>query len=211
MTTTSSSATQAPRAKSAKKAHKTELLQFRVTDGDLRIIQQAAGHDSAAIAAWARAAVLKRANELAAAAKGELSGRGYLPMSAGDLNIKPEQTAQITGRPQVSFCPDRLVVSRRSADFVIEDIVVMRRPIGVQAGTIPIDPFLADLDKLASLEATLESEGVVRISLATIEALDGLGQKLEFPRCAPGTDVSITVTNISDKPLRFFAVLFGAL
>jgi hypothetical protein len=208
MTTTSSSATRVPRPR--KKASKTELIQFRVTDGELRIIQQAAGHDSASIAGWTRATLLKRADELVAAAKGSLRGRGYLPLSA-DVLIEPGHTAQITARPQVSFCPDRLVVSRRSADFTIHEMMVARHPIGVQAGNIPAEPFCADLDNLATIEAELESKGVVRISLATITALDSLGQTLAFPRCAPGMDISIIATNESDKPTRFSAVLFGAL
>lgn len=206
MTSTSNS----PARERAKKISKTELVQFRVTDGDLRIIQLAAGHDSASIATWARATLLKRASDLADAAKGSPKGRGYLPLSAEPF-IEPGQAAQITARPQVSFCPDRLVVSRRSADFVIHEIRVARNAIGTQSGLIPAEPFCADLDALAKIEAELERKGVVKISLATITAIDSLGQALTFPRCTPGTDVAITVSNETDRPMRFFAVLFGAL
>jgi hypothetical protein len=47
---------------------------------------------------------------------------GFLPMSTG-VPILPTQSAQITGRPQVGFLPERLVISDHDA-WIINDITV---------------------------------------------------------------------------------------
>lgn len=55
---------------------------------------------------------------------GDLARREVLPLSTGTLRVGPNQSAQITSRPQrVAFRPQRLVIPATIAnDFIVQDI-----------------------------------------------------------------------------------------
>ena len=103
--------------------------------------------------------------------------REVLPLSTGEVLVKPGQTAEITARPQrVSFRPERLFVSDASSeykgpwwkrlspwykapqpkgasDWIINDIKIGNRSQFAQAGDIPADMFRSSaIDSFVSFE-----------------------------------------------------------
>ena len=63
----------------------------------------------------------------------------FLPMSTG-VPILPTQSAQITGRPQVDFLPERLVISDPDA-WIIDDITIGIRRQPASLGALPGQSF----------------------------------------------------------------------
>jgi hypothetical protein len=134
--------------------------------------------------------------------------RGFLPMSTS-VEIPPGATAQITTRPQLPFRGDRLAVwSVNAASFMIESMQVGNRHLGAQAGAIPADAFATRLDFLPVLDAALKKHGVVELKLAK-SAVEVFGQPIAMPKTAVGIEITMYVTNVSEKPQRFVAILFG--
>lgn len=134
--------------------------------------------------------------------------RGFLPLSTS-VEIPPGASARITTRPQLPFRGDRLAVwSTNAASFVIESMQVGTRCLGVQAGSIPADAFATRLDFLPALDAALKEHGVVELKLDK-SAVEVFGQPISLPKAAPGTEIVVHVTNVSMKPQRFVAILFG--
>jgi hypothetical protein len=91
--------------------------------------------------------------------------RHVLPLDSGSLRIAPDQTAQITARPQVgAFRPDRLIIAADSADFLVLDILIGSRSQFAQAGRLPGAMFAANaIDAFVSFETVQSSMDVVLV------------------------------------------------
>lgn len=103
-----------------------------------------------------------------------------LPMSTG-VPILPNQTAQITGRPQCAFTPGRLVIED-AVGFIVNDIKIGTRSQLAQCGDIPGRMFAPD-------------------------ATDTFGGG--FDTAPPGTDVVLIVTNVGKKQAVVSAAFLG--
>lgn len=134
--------------------------------------------------------------------------RSYLPIST-DVKIKPGEAAQITARCQLPFRGDRLAVGSLCAPyFDIESLRVGNRHMDAQAGSVPADAFATRMDILPMLDVKLQKDGFVEVRI-TKKAEESFGQPLAFPRCPVGNDITIVVTNVGDKPMRWRAVILG--
>lgn len=129
-----------------------------------------------------------------------------LPTSSGAALIEPTMSAQITATPQTAFRATRLMVSRRSRDFMIADIRVGTQYQFVQAGEVPADIFAGNLD---DLEPALFGEMVD--GLYTIRVPDHAIPLMGLPISCPESDkaIVITVTNIGVQPASFDAAWLG--
>lgn len=91
--------------------------------------------------------------------------RHALPLNSGSLRIAPDQTAQITARPQYgAFRPDRLIIAADSADFLVLDILIGSRSQFARAGSLPGAMFAANaIDAFVSFEPVQSSMDVVLV------------------------------------------------
>lgn len=136
--------------------------------------------------------------------------RSFLPlMSDPKRLIAPGETSMFSGRPQFPFRGDRLAVwSVVAPSFLIEGLRVGNCAQGVSYGDVPADAFATRLDLLPLLDQQLDRDGFVQVRVSR-KAEECFGQLLAFPCARPGIDVYITVTNVSQQPLRFVAVILG--
>ena len=96
--------------------------------------------------------------------------------------IAAAATANVIGRPQVTFRPDRLVIPATiAASFLINSFTIGRLPQFVSNGAVPAEAF---------------SQAAVGVRLKTDTA-------------QISQEVTLNVTNISGAALRFTAALFG--
>ncbi len=134
--------------------------------------------------------------------------RSFLPLSS-DVLIKPSESALIRARPQLPFRGDRLAVwSVIAGSFLIESLRVSTRSLEASYGTTPADAFATRLDLLPMLDQQLDAHGFVQVRVSR-KAEECFGQPVAFPLAPVGSDVLITVTNASDRPLRFVSVILG--
>jgi hypothetical protein len=144
-------------------------------------------------------------------AQGPMHTRSYLPMTGEKTMILPGKTVEIRTHPQIPFRGDRLVVWSGSAPyFMIEDIRVGNRAIGVQAGSIPADAYATRLDMLPVLDTALEKNGVVTIRVSKM-AEECFGQLIALPLARSGTQITLVVTNVSAEPRWWRAGFLGAV
>jgi len=101
------------------------------------------------------------------------AGREVLPMSTG-VRILPNQSAQITARPQrVAFRPERVFISAAgsaavggngAADWIVNDILIGNRSQFSQAGQVPGDMFATNaIDGFVSFETAQTAMDVVMV------------------------------------------------
>jgi len=101
------------------------------------------------------------------------AGREVLPMSTG-VSILPNQSAQITARPQrVAFRPERVFISAAgsarvggngAADWIVNDILIGNRSQFSQAGQVPGDMFATNaIDGFVSFETAQTAMDVVMV------------------------------------------------
>lgn len=134
--------------------------------------------------------------------------RSFLPISP-DVLIAPGELARIVARPQVPFRGDRLAVwSVCAASFFIESIQVGCQHVSAQFGSAPADAFATRLDLLPMLDQQLDRDGFVQVRVSR-KAEECFGQQLSLPMCHVGQDITVVVTNVSDRSARFVGLILG--
>jgi hypothetical protein len=126
----------------------------------------------------------------------------------GDL--MPAGYAAIAARPQVPFRGMRLCVHQPIASsFVIHSLRVGQIEQTVSAGaSIPADAFATRMDALAEIDAVFARDKVIEIKVGKT-AVELLGSPWVLPFAPLGTEITIGVENIGDRPLRFLAGMLG--
>jgi hypothetical protein len=133
--------------------------------------------------------------------------RTFLPVLS--RTIRPHTFEAVVIRAQVPFRGDRLAVwSKTAAAFFIEDIRVGCRSLSAAVGSTPADAFATRLDLLPLLDQQLDQHGLVQVRVSR-KAEDCFGQLLAFPLAPLGTDITVNVTNVTDEPAIFAAVILG--
>jgi hypothetical protein len=130
-----------------------------------------------------------------------------LPMSSG-APLPSGAVAQIMSHPQVPFRPTRLLVSRHSSMFLINDIRLSTRSMFAQSGDVPADLFAGDYD---SLEAPIQGELID--GLWTIRcpprAVPLMGLPIAMPEAAVGQEIIVLVTNAGVDEREFRGAFLG--
>jgi hypothetical protein len=133
-----------------------------------------------------------------------------LPISAGAVLVVPNQSAQITARSQVPFRATRLLIGRRSRDFLVNDICLGNRSQLCQAGDIPADLFAGDFDSLESPIRGEFADGLwtIRVDRAVLPLI---GLPISFPEAQVGEEHRITVTynGTEESGMPFEGALLG--
>jgi len=151
---------------------------------------------------------------VAAAADGWLgfdsrSGR----LLAGEVtktgDVLPAGYVAIVVRPQLSFRGERLFVHQPIASsFLIHSFRVGMRETTVTSAPIPADAFATRMDALAEIDAMFARDKVIEIKVGKT-GIELLGSPWTLPAAEAGTDITIYVENIGDRPLRFLAGMLG--
>jgi hypothetical protein len=126
----------------------------------------------------------------------------------GDL--MPAGYVAIASRPQVSFRGYRLLVHQPIASsFLIHSLrVATQETMTSCVSPIPADAFATRMDAIAEIDAMLARDKVIEIKVGK-RASELLGSPWALPIARPGTEVTISVENIGDRPLRFVAGMLG--
>lgn len=132
---------------------------------------------------------------------------------AGEVNrtgeVMPAGFLAIVVRPQISFRGDRLFVHQPVASsFLIHSLRVGNMETTVAATPIPADAFATRMDALAQIDEMFARDKVIEIKVGKTGA-ELLGSPWTLPAAFPGTDITISVENIGDRPLRFLAGMLG--
>lgn len=135
--------------------------------------------------------------------------RHLLPATAPTA-IHPQQSAQITCRPQVtSFQVTHLLVSRTCAEFFnVNEIKVGNRSQFLQTGDVPADLFEVDAPLLDSPAIDALEDGEM-ITIKVDKIIGRLGLALDLEIVDTSMDLVLIVTNISDQPCLFRAAWLG--
>jgi hypothetical protein len=138
-----------------------------------------------------------------------------LPICSG-MQILPFQVAQITARPQLPFRGKRVVIARRSRDFIVNDIRCGRNSMTVQSGDLAGDMFEADVPEGLTMnpidrEEAGDWDGPAFEVKINGKLVDRLGMPLDLPLCMPGNDITLTVTydGLLESGERFFGCILG--
>lgn len=124
-------------------------------------------------------------------------------------DVAPAGFVAITTRPQLPFRGMRLFVHQPIASsFVIHSFRVGVRETTVTPTPIPADAFATRMDALAEIDAMFARDKVIEIKIGK-KAVELLGAPWTLPMASVGTDVTIYVENIDDRPLRFLAAMLG--
>ncbi len=157
---------------------------------------------------------------LVAIAPQELVSDGWLGFDsrsgrllAGEVNhtgdVMPAGYVAIMVRPQIPFRGARLFVHQPIASsFLIHSLRVGTRETTVAAGPIPADAFATRMDALAEIDAMFARDKVIEIKVGKT-AVELLGSLWALPIAYPGTDITLAIENISDRPLRFLGGMLG--
>lgn len=135
---------------------------------------------------------------------------------AGEVNatgeVMPAGYLAIITRPQLPFRGERLFVHQPIASsFLIHSMRVGTREMTVSAcAPIPADAFATRMDALAQIDEMFARDKVIEIKVGKTGA-DLLGSPWTLPVAPIGTDITIYVENIGDKPLRFLAGMLGKI
>lgn len=126
----------------------------------------------------------------------------------GDL--MPAGYAALASRPQVPFRGERLFVHQPIASsFIIHSLrVSMLETMVAGVSPIPADAFATRMDALAEIDAMFARDKVIEIKVGK-NAAELLGSPWVLPLALPGIEITITVENIGDRPLRFLAGMLG--
>lgn len=133
---------------------------------------------------------------------------------AGEVNrtgeVMPAGYVAITSRPQLPFRGLRLYVHQTIASsFIIHSLRVGNSEQTVSAcSPIPADAFATRMDALAEIDAMFARDKVIEIKIGKIAA-ELLGSPWILPICPHGIDITISVENIGDRPLRFLSGMLG--
>jgi len=134
--------------------------------------------------------------------------RSFLPLSSY-VDIKPAEMAPISAMVQIPFRGDRFAVwSVCAPSFMINTIKVGNRALDVCCGDAPADAFATRLDLLPMLDQQLDEHGFVQIKISR-KADECFGQPIAMPRAHVGCQITVYVTNVSDKPMRFVSTILG--
>jgi len=127
-------------------------------------------------------------------------------------DIEPGGYIAIVTRPQIPFRGERLFVHQPIASsFVIHSLRVGFMEMTVSASSpIPADAFATRMDALAEIDAMFARDKVIEIKVGKIAA-ELLGSPWTLPCAYVGTDITLAVENISDRPLRFLAGMLGKI
>ena len=130
----------------------------------------------------------------------------FLPMSTG-VPILPEQSAQITGRPQSNFLPERLVIAEPDA-WIINDIKVGIRSQLAACGEIPGQSFSSrTVGSHVTLDPVRKGQDFIVVTTRGDDCKNGAGffcgvQGRVLQRSArerkASTDELVTATEIDD-------------
>ena len=134
-----------------------------------------------------------------------------LPFSDHAL-ILPTQSAQITSRPQRRlFRPRYLILAKATAMAIdVLDIKVGNRSQFSQSGAVPGEMFAVDAPE-AAFEATPDAaEDTVYTLRINVRGVERLPLPIDFEAVQMAMDLVVTVTNISDAPIRFRGAFIGA-
>lgn len=133
---------------------------------------------------------------------------------AGEVNrtgdLMPAGYVAIATRPQVPFRGTRLFVHQPIASsFLIHSLRVGQSEQTVSAcAPIPADAFATRMDMLAQVDEMFARDKVIEIKVGK-NAAELLGSPWILPIAFPGTEITIMVENIGDRPLRFLAGMLG--
>ena len=134
---------------------------------------------------------------------------------AGEVNhtgdVMPAGYVAIVSRPQIPFRGSRLFVHQLIASsFLIHSFRVGTRETTVNAEPIPADAFATRMDALAEIDAMFARDKVIEIKVGKTAA-ELLGSPWSLPIAYPGTEITIAIENIGDRPLRFLAGMLGTV
>lgn len=151
----------------------------------------------------------------------DLSADGWLGFDsragrllAGEVNrtgdLMPAGYVAIATRPQVAIRGERLFVHQLVASsFVIHSLrVAVTETLVSAAAPIPADAFATRMDALAEIDAMFARDKVIEIKVSK-KADELLGSAWTLPIAHAGTEITICVENIGDRPLRFLAGMRG--
>lgn len=124
--------------------------------------------------------------------------------------VQPGGYVAIISRPQIEFRGERLFVHMPIASsFLIHTLRVGHREMTASAcSPIPADAFATRMDALAQMDEMFARDKVIEIKVGKTGA-ELLGSPWTLPRAMPGTELTICVENIGDRPLRFVAGMLG--
>lgn len=124
--------------------------------------------------------------------------------------ILPAGYIAIATRPQAEFRGKRLFVHAPIASsFLIHSLRAGTMEIVASAAApIPADAFATRMDALAEIDALFARDKVIEVKIGKTGA-ELLGSPWSLPRVQAGTEISICVENIGDRPLRFVAGMLG--
>ena len=115
----------------------------------------------------------------------------------------------IATRPQVQFRGRRLFVHLPIASsFLIHSLKVGNAEQTAANAPIPADAFATRMDALAEVDAMFARDKVIEVKVGKSGA-ELLGSPWYLPAALAGTDLTIFVENIGDRPLRFVAGMLG--
>ena len=124
-------------------------------------------------------------------------------------DVMPAGYVAIVVRPQLSFRGQRLFVHMPIASsFLIHSLRVGMRETTVTCAPIPADAFATRMDALAEIDAMFARDKVIEIKVGKT-GVELLGSPWTLPSAQAGTDITIYVENIGDRPLRFLAGMLG--
>ena len=134
---------------------------------------------------------------------------------AGEVNrtgeVMPAGYVAIVTRPQIPFRGDRLFVHLPIASsFLIHSLRVGQLEQTATPGPIPADAFATRMDVLAEIDVMFARDKVIEVKVGK-KGAELLGSPWTLPIAHPGTDVTISVENIGDRPLRFLAGMLGEI
>jgi hypothetical protein len=133
---------------------------------------------------------------------------------AGEVNrtgdVMPAGYVAIASRPQLPFRGFRLFVHQPIASsFLIHSLRVGNSEQTVSGcSPIPADAFATRMDALAEIDAMFARDKVIEIKVGKTAA-ELLGSPWVLPVTPVGIDITISVENIGDRPLRFIAGMLG--
>jgi len=132
---------------------------------------------------------------------------------AGEVNrtgeVLPAGFIAIESKPQVPFRGQRLFVHQPIASsFLIHSVRVGRLETTVSCTPIPADAFATRMEALAQIDEMFARDKVIEIKIGKTAA-ELLGSPWTLPAAILGVEITLSVENIGDRPLRFLAGMLG--
>jgi hypothetical protein len=132
---------------------------------------------------------------------------------AGEVNrtgeVMPAGFVAIESKPQMPFRGQRLFVHQPIASsFLIHSVRVGRMETTVACAPIPADAFATHMDALAQIDEMFARDKVIELKVGKTAA-ELLGSPWTLPLAQIGIEITFSVENIGDRPLRFLAGMLG--